>query len=97
MSQERLLKVLLGPHVSEKSTRAAERRQHVFKVMSCATKLEIKSAVELLFKVKVDAVRVANVRGKSRRFGNVEGHKKSWKKAYVSLQEGHDIQFVDAK
>jgi large subunit ribosomal protein L23 len=96
MNQERLLKVLLGPHISEKSTQVAEQhRQIIFKVLRDATKQEIKSAVELLFDgVQVNAVRVLNVRGKVRRFGQIIGRRKAWKKAYVSLKEGSDIQFA---
>lgn len=94
MNQERLLKVLLGPHISEKSTMVAERhRQIVFKVIRDASKQEIKQAVEMLFDgVQVGSVRVSNVHGKQRRFGQIMGRRKSWKKAYVSLTAG-DIQF----
>lgn len=95
MSQERLMKVLLSPHVSEKTTRAAEQsNQVVFKVMTCATKLEIKKAVELLFEVKVDAVRTLNSKGKLKRSGQTIGRRKNWKKAYVTLAEGQDIDFI---
>ena len=98
MNQQRLMKVLLGTHVSEKATLVAEKnRQFVFKVLPSATKLEIKSAVEKLFDVKVDAVNVSNVKGKTRKFGNIDGKRKDWKKAYVSLQEGFDINFAGAE
>jgi len=96
MNQERLLKVILGPVISEKSTNVGEEhRQAVFKVVSCATKPEIKAAVELLFSVKVAAVSVLNVKGKRKRTGQIQGRRKSWKKAYVSLKEGHDINFAN--
>jgi large subunit ribosomal protein L23 len=98
MSEERLLKVLLAPHVSEKSNRVGERHnQVVFKVSRDATKPEIKDAVELLFKVKVKGVTVLNVKGKGRRFGARSGRHSDWKKAYVSLEAGHEIDFQMAK
>lgn len=98
MKQERLMKVLLAPHVSEKSTMAAElSNQVVFKVVPDATKSEIKKAVELLFEVKVDNVQVLNVKGKSKRTGRTEGKRKDWRKAYVSLAEGHEIDFLGAE
>ncbi len=98
MKQERLMKVLLAPHVSEKSTRAAElSNQVVFKVIPGATKLEVKKAVELLFEVKVDNVQVLNVKGKSKRTGRSEGRRNNWRKAYVSLAEGHEIDFLGAE
>jgi large subunit ribosomal protein L23 len=93
--QERLTSVLLGPHVSEKTTAAGERlHQVVFKVRPDATKSEIKQAVELLFSVKVDAVTSARVRGKARRFGGRAGRRSDWKKAYVRLAPGHDLEFL---
>lgn len=95
MSQERLMKVLLAPHVSEKTTRAAdEANQVVFRVVPDATKTEIKKAVELLFDVNVTAVQVSNMKGKLKRFGQSIGRRKSWKKAYVTLAEGQDIDFM---
>ena len=97
MNQERLMKVLLAPVISEKSTRIGDRdRQYVFKVMKDATKREIRNAVEVLFKVKVAGVRVANMRGKVKRIGQTLGCRRNWKKAYVSLQEGHEIEFDGA-
>lgn len=95
MSQERLMKVLLEPHVSEKSTNVAEQaNQVVFKVVPDATKEEIKQAVEKMFEVSVEGVQVVNVKGKNKRsrFGN--GKRKDWKKAYVSLKAGDDINFL---
>lgn len=98
MSQERLMKVLLGPHVSEKTTMAAEKaNQIVFKVTPDATKPEIKKAVELLFDVKVDNVTVSNVNGKVKRSGQKFGKRKDWKKAYVRLEAGQDINFLGAE
>ncbi len=95
MSQERLMKVLLAPHVSEKTTRVADQaNQVVFKVLPDATKIEIKKAVELLFEVQVSSVQVSNMKGKLKRFGQSIGRRKSWKKAYVTLAEGQDIDFI---
>lgn len=98
MNQERLLKVLLAPHISEKGTLVADKyRQFIFKVLPDASKPEIKQAVESLFDVKVDNVRVLNVKGKSKRFGAIRGRRSDWKKAYVTLKEGHDIAFIGAE
>ena len=97
MNQERILQVLLAPHVSEKSTLAADASgQHVFKVLPGATKIEIKQAVEQLFEVKVAQVRVMNVKGKTKRFGQRDGKRSDWRKAYVTLAEGQDIDFAGA-
>ncbi len=95
MNQERILKVLKAPHVSEKATILAEQdNQFVFKVAVDATKREIKKAVETLFEVEVDSVRTLNVKGKTKRFGMVQGKRADWKKAYVSLKPGQDLDFV---
>lgn len=95
-SQERLLQVLLAPQISEKATYVADKNEQVvFRVVSDATKLEIKAAVELLFKVQVDAVQVLNVKGKVKRFGKGVGQRKGWKKAFVCLKPGQEINFVD--
>ncbi len=95
MNKERLMNVMLSPHVSEKSTGLADTsRQFVFKVAVDATKAEVKQAVELLFEVKVDGVQVCNVKGKRKRFGQVAGRRSDWKKAYVTLAEGADIDFL---
>ena len=92
---ERLMNLVLAPVVSEKSTRVAEKnRQYVFRVADDATKPEIKAAVELMFKTKVDDVTVTNVKGKERRFGRTSGRRRSWKKAYVRLAEGQEINFA---
>jgi large subunit ribosomal protein L23 len=98
MNQERLLDVIKAPHISEKSTVVAERdNQVVFKVATDATKLEIKRAVELLFEVEVDSVRVVNMKGKTKRHGMAIGKRVDWKKAYVSLKEGQDLDFLGAE
>jgi len=95
MNQERLMQVLLTPHISEKSTVAAEMiGQHTFKVLVDANKLEIKHAVERLFSVKVRSVRMINMKGKSKRFGRRMGRRVNWKKAIVRLEDGHDIDFA---
>ena len=97
MNQERIMKVLVAPIVSEKSTRLAdENRQFAFKVVPDASKPEVRRAVELMFDVKVKAVQMANVRGKVKRFGQKMGKRSDWKKAYVTLAEGHDINFMGA-
>ena len=96
MNQERLMQVLLAPQISEKATYIAEKyEQVIFRVLSDATKPEIKGAVELLFKVAVESVQVANVKGKHKKFGRMMGRRKNWKKAYVCLQPGQEINFVD--
>jgi len=97
MNEERLLQVLLAPHVSEKATVAADSaNQHVFKVATDASKAEVKAAVEKLFNVKVAKVQVVNVKGKSKRFGQRLGKRSDWRKAYVSLEAGQDIDFAGA-
>jgi large subunit ribosomal protein L23 len=98
MNRERLMKVLLAPHVSEKTTRIADSaNQIVFKVLPDATKPEIKKAVETLFDVKVSSVQVMNLKGKKKRFGQAVGRRNNWKKAYVTLAEGQDIDFLGAE
>lgn len=95
MNQERLMKVLLSPHISEKGANIADKhRQFVFQVASDATKPEVKGAVELMFDVKVNAVQISNVKGKAKRFGQISGRRSGWKKAYVTLAEGNDIDFT---
>ena len=89
------MKVLLEPHISEKSTNAAEQsNQVVFKVVPDATKTEIKSAVEKLFEVTVEGVQVVNMKGKVKKTRFGRGKRKDWKKAYVSLKAGDDINFL---
>ena len=98
MNQERLMQVILAPVISEKSTRVADQDQQVvFKVVKDATKPEIKAAVELLFKVEVEGVQVLNVKGKEKRFGRFTGRRSDWKKAYVSLKPGQEIDFTAAE
>jgi large subunit ribosomal protein L23 len=96
MNQERLMQVLLAPQISEKATYVADKNEQViFRVASDATKPEIKAAVELLFKVQVETVQVANVKGKVKRFKGSVGRRKGWKKAFVSLKPGQEISFVE--
>ena len=98
MSNERLSRILIGPVVSEKSTRAADQnKQMVFKVLPDASKPEIRKAVEKMFDVTVTRVQVSNVKGKIKRFGQTVGRRSDWKKAYVTLAEGSDIDFVGAE
>jgi large subunit ribosomal protein L23 len=94
-SQERLLQVLLAPQISEKATFIADKNEQVvFKVASDATKPEVKAAVEMLFKVQVESVQIANVKGKVKRFGRMMGRRKDWKKAFVCLKPGQEINFA---
>jgi len=90
--QERLMTVIRGPHLSEKAHFAAEKNQVVLKVRKDATKREIKQAVELLFEVQVDAVTTVNVKGKTKRFQMKSGRRNDWKKAYVRLAEGSNLE-----
>ena len=93
--QERLMTVLQGPLLTEKGAMAAElHNQVVFKVRTDATKAEIRQAVELLFDVQVQGVQVINYRGKNKRFGTTRGRRNDWKKAYVRLAEGSQIDFL---
>lgn len=95
MKQERLMNVLLSPCVSEKAIMVGEKnRQVVFKVAKDANKYEIKQAIKLMFNVEVVDVRTVNVKGKVRNFRQKEGRRKNWKKAYISLTEGQDINFL---
>jgi large subunit ribosomal protein L23 len=94
MKNERLLKVLIAPLVTEKTYRISGADQQVaFEVMRNATKQEIKAAVEQMFEVKVSAVRTVNVKGSARRFGQKIGKTSAWKKAYVRLSDGGRIDF----
>lgn len=90
--QERLMTVIRGPHLSEKSHFAAENNQVVLRVRTDATKTEIRKAVELLFEVEVEGVQVVNVKGKSKRFGRTLGRRSDWKKAYVKLADGASLE-----
>jgi len=95
MNSEKLFHVILAPHVSEKSTRAAEKgNQIVFRVRPDASKPDIKAAVEKLFNVEVQSVTVANVKGKTKAFSRTPGRRQDWKKAYVKLKPGQDINFA---
>jgi large subunit ribosomal protein L23 len=92
--KEKLMGILLAPHVSEKAAHVAEgSNQFVFRVRRDATKPEIKAAVELMFEVKVDAVQVVNAAGKQKRFGQRQGRRSDFKKAYVRLADGQTIEF----
>jgi len=95
MSNERLYKVLLSPRMTEKSTMIGESsNQYVFKVTTDSNKNEIKNAVEKLFEVNVESVRIVNVKGKSKSFKLRTGRRNDWKKAYVRVQEGQVIDFL---
>ena len=92
MNQERLLKILLAPHVSEKTEKNKLYNQYTFKVLQTASKYEIKKAVEALFDVKVSQVCVLNVKPKMKRFARKLGTRKAWKKAMVTLLDGHELE-----
>ena len=96
-NQYQLASVIESPIISEKSTNAAEKfKQSVFKVQKQATKKQVKGAVEMMFGVEVDSVHVLNVKGKQKKFGRSLGQRSDWKKAYVKLKPGHDIEFSAA-
>ncbi len=98
LGYERLSKILVGPVVSEKSTRAADlSNQYVFKGLRDASKPEVRKAVEKMFDVKVTAVQLLNVKGKTKRFGQTTGRRSDWKKAYITLAEGSEIDFAGAE
>ena len=97
MKYEKFLKVIKAPHLSEKATIAAERNEYVFEVSKEATKLQIKGAIEYLFKTKVKTVNIVNVKTKPKRFGQMMGRSKAWKKAYVTLLPDHKIDFAGAQ
>lgn len=95
MNQERLMKVLVAPVISEKSTMVAEQQnQALFVVLPDATKTEVKAAVELLFNVQVKSVQILNLKGKKKRFGRFMGKRDDVRKAYVTLAEGQEINFA---
>jgi len=97
MNKERLMQVILKPIVTEKSSNLADKSNYfVFKVLPSSTKKEIKGAIELLFNVNVTTVKTLNVKGKAKRTGARIGKRSDWKKAYVRLQEGQDIDFATA-
>ena len=103
MDKDRLMQILLSPLVSEKSTFVGEKNnQYVFRVLADATKPQIKAAVELLFstkdkKIDVQSVQVLNVKGKEKRFGRFDGRRRNWKKAYVRLAQGQEINYQVAE
>ena len=98
MNKERIFKVLIAPQVSEKATNVAEQgNQVVFKVARDANKREVKAAVQQLFGVQVEDVRVLNVKGKSKRTRHGIGRQSDWKKAYVRLAQGQEIDFASAE
>jgi len=95
MSNNRLMQVLLAPRVTEKTTRIGEQsNQYVFRVVTDAEKSEVRDAVELLFGVNVESVRIVNVKGKNKAFRNRQGKRSDWKKAYVRVQDGQAIDFL---
>lgn len=92
MNLERILTIILSPHISEKSSKATgDYPQYAFRVLPNATKPEIKVAIQDLFKVKVKSVRVCNVKSKAARYGKTLGKHQGWKKAYVLLEKGEEI------
>lgn len=96
MREERLMKVLRAPHVSEKASISLEKHNTiVLKIAKDATKTEIKDAVKKMFEVEVDRVRTLNVKGKVKRHGQRIGRRSDWKKAYVTLKEGQNLDFTD--
>jgi large subunit ribosomal protein L23 len=99
MNHDRLMRVIVGPHISEKAYRIADgkNKQVTFKVLRDASKPEIKKAIEMLFEVKVKDVNTVQVKGQERRFGKIIGRTQDWKKAYVTLHEGHDIALSDSE
>jgi len=98
MNQERLTKVLVAPSVSEKATLIAERRNQIaFRVLQDATRLEVKAAVEMLFKVEVESVNILNQKGKAKRFGRFNGRRRHVRKAYVCLKAGQELNFAEAR
>ena len=95
MSTNRLYQVILAPRVTEKSTRVGEEsNQYVFHVVNDASKSEVKGAIEMLFEVNVESVRIVNVKGKNKSFRTRPGKRSDWKKAYVRVQEGQVIDFL---
>lgn len=98
MNQERLYKIVLSSHVSEKATIASEKRnEYVFRVTEDATKPEVKDAIEFLFNAKVKAVRIVKVRAKQKMFRGAEGKRKKWKKAYITLQSDQKLDIIGSQ
>jgi large subunit ribosomal protein L23 len=96
MQDEKLYKVLLSARLTEKGTQLEKHRQYIFRVCNDATKTQVKQAVEKLFGVSVEAVRVCNVRSKVKKFGQIMGKRQGWKKAYVMLKEGQVLKLAGA-
>ncbi len=94
MNSERLTKIIVAPVISEKSSNAENNNQVVLKVLNSANKLEIKHAVETLFDVKVTAVTTTNVKGKLKRTGRIIGKRSNWKKAYITLANGYNLNLL---
>lgn len=98
MNKERIFQVLVAPHISEKTTNVGDlHNQYVFRIAPDATKFEVRKAVEQLFEVKVQSVQTLNVKGKTKNFGRQQGKRSGWKKAYVSLAAGQEIDFLAAE
>ncbi|SEG01918.1 50S ribosomal protein L23 [Nitrosomonas ureae] len=99
INQGHLLKIILAPHISEKSTYLGEKNnQTIFRVARDATKLEIKRAIELLWKeqkIEVEKVQTINVKGKQKRFGRFVGKRSDWKKAIISIKNGQELNFTN--
>ena len=96
MNNQRLYNIIQGSRTTGKTVEQAEKYRHItFKVTKNATKIEVKKAVEKIFNVAVSAVRICNVKGKTKKFRQREGSRPDWKKAIVSLQEGHDINLAE--
>lgn len=91
MNKDKLMRIILAPCTTEKTMGVRADRVYVFRVRTEATKPQIEQAVKLMFDVEVDAVRTVNVRGKTRRFSNIQGRRKDWKKAYITIKEGQAI------
>ncbi len=95
MNKNRLYQVLLAPRVTEKSTRVGETsNQYIFRVVPDANKSEVRNAVEMLFDVSVESVRIVNVKGKNKSFRMRPGRRSDWKKAYVRVQDGQVIDLL---
>ncbi len=97
MNIERQHQVILAPHLSEKAMNAAQNNQYVFKVARDASKKELKHAIEKLFNVSVECIQTSNMKPKTKRTGKIMGTKKAWKKAYVTLKEGSEIDLGTEK
>jgi large subunit ribosomal protein L23 len=96
--QQRLMQILVGPAISEKGTMVGDKHnQYVFRVERSATKQDVKAAIELMWRVKVVGVQVLNVHGKEKRHGRFIGRRNNWKKAYVRLQPGQEINFAEGE